>query len=703
MNIVAASKGAPPERSAATIHPSQILALVRGHAGLIALCILIVALAGYAFAKVQPQYYTAFGTIALEGQTFASPELQGAIRNESLPDPMPLVRTEEQALASRQLVRSVIAKLGIENLPEFNPSLRPPTIIQEVRDALRTAAQSVLGSTPSSEVPDGPSQVVEGEVMRSLLITQDNRSLVIGVGFISHNPELAASFVNTLIADYVAARSQRRLTTNQNANAAMLQRVDDVRADLNKLEQKIRDLRTKGQVVELRAGSVGQQQLEELATAASRASVERAQLEAQWQRANALSRQGSSGDLNSVLNSPTIASLRQQESQASQRLADLTSRYGLNYPAVRSAQANLEASRNQVARETQRIVSSLAAQLSVARAHEADTQRQLSEARMSGVKGENAQAELADLQQEVTARRSLYESLLRGAQQTVAQSTNAAMTLDVRVLSNAVPPVFPSGPNTKLAASMGGGAGLFVGLIVAFMRVRNADVFSTAEDVTAATGLPVIAMIPRRGSKTPVVSSVRLDPDGEEAEALRLLRVRLRFGGHSSVLFASVDDDRGVADIAAAFAYVAASDGERVILVEGNLHNPELAGLLEVAKADILPALEGEEDWRDSLLSDRSVQLDFLLTRDQVPAPYTLLTGPRFQNLLVDLVSTYNLVVLNAPSAENSDALALSFRTNATVMVIDAAKAKQTQVRVAASRLSSAVRSLLVATMVVRH
>jgi polysaccharide biosynthesis transport protein len=441
-----------------------------------------------------------------------------------------------------------------------------------------------------------------------------------------------------------------------------------------------------------------------LATAASRASIERAQIEAQWQQASALARQGASAELGTVLSSSTIASLRQQESQASQKLADLTSHYGSDYPAVRSAQANLAAVHGQLAREMQRIVSSLDAQLMVTRAHEADAQRQLADAKQKAVEGENAEAEMADLQKEVVAHQALYESLLRGEQQTIAQATSNGMSLDVRVLSNAVAPVFPSGPNTKLAAGMGGGGGLFVGLLIAFVRVRNADKFPTADEVTAATGLAVATIVPRRRGKMPIMFRVRLNPDGEEAEALRLLRACLRTQASvpRSVLFASVGDDCGAADLATAFAYVASSDGARVIVVEGELQNPQIASLLGVAKADLLPVLEGDGDWRDNLLSDRSANLDLLLTRDRTPASHALLSGPRFQNLMIDLDGSYNIVVLNAPSAETADALTLAFRTDVTVLVVDVAKAKQAVVRKAVSRLSTVVRVPPVVAMIVR-
>lgn len=71
-------------------------------------------------------------------------------------------------------------------------------------------------------------------------------------------------------------------------------------------------------------------------------------------------------------------------------MADLSAHYGPNYPGVRSAQADLQAARSQVASEARRIDASLSAQLTVARAHKADTKRQLQSAQEAGVKAENA-------------------------------------------------------------------------------------------------------------------------------------------------------------------------------------------------------------------------------------------------------------------------------------------------------------------------
>ncbi len=69
---------------------------------------------------------------------------------------------------------------------------------------------------------------------------------------------------------------------------------------------------------------------------------------------------------------------------------------------------------------------------------------------------------------------------------------------------------------------------------------------------------------------------------------------------------------------------------------------------------------------------------------------------------MMDLDASYNLVVLNAPSAESADALTLAYRTDATVLVVDIAKAKQAAVREAALRLATAVRMPPVVAMIVR-
>jgi succinoglycan biosynthesis transport protein ExoP len=704
MDMSVTPQSGAAEASSGKMQLSQILTTVRRNLWIILLCAIVAGAAAFGFSKTRPNEYTANAAIAIEPQSMAVPELQGAIRSDNPVDPMPLVLTEMQAISSRSVVGRVVAELHMDRLPEFNPALQPPSPLQTFTKTVMQRIRTWIPlGPPASTAPTTGNQAVLDKVNKALVVSQDNRSLVIGLAFTSQDPQLSANFLNDLIKSYLSSKADSRAAANSKANGEMLQRVDVVRTNLNKLEDQMRDLRTKDALTGLRAGSIPQQQLEALATEASNDSLQRAQLEAQWQQANGLIKAGAWDDLGSVLSSPTISKLREQEATESQQLAALRTQAGPNYPGVRSAEANVGSVQAQVAAEGRRIVASLATQLAVARSQEAEVDSQLEKAQEASVISENAQSQLNDLQQEVTAQRALYQNLLQGAQTTTGQTTASLVDQNVSVLNTAVPPGGPSSPNTKLATAMGGIGGMVLGLLLCLIRTHAADAVGSADDVVGAIGLPVSAVI--RGGGRTLLSRVHAHPGGQEAEALRLLRMRLRFNGlpiaPRSVLFVSLDDGREAADFASAFAHVASADGEKVILTEGSLREPRLARLLGMQQTGLLTVLGGEEDWRDVLQTGESTpHMDVLVTRRSAGAPLALLTGPHFQNLLLDLHDAYNLTVFNGAAAAGSDTLALASEVDATVLIIDADKVSRTMVREAASRLALASRRRLTIVLV---
>ena len=381
---------------------------------------------------------------------------------------------------------------------------------------------------------------------------------------------------------------------------------------------------------------------------------------------------------------------------------------------------NSASARRQISDEAGRIVASLGAQLRVARDQEADIRQQLDQARQSAVLAENAHAKLDQLQQEANTRRALYQTLLERSQQTVAQPASGA-TPDVRVISAAVPPGFPSGPRMMLAGAMGGSGGALLGCLLALTRLRSMRGFETAEEVTSSTGLVVLATLPRRlimrDQGVLATRPGRSEMGGADVEAMRALRSRLRFTGRTGVPRCTVfvpqlaDPSAPLAaPLAAAFARVAAQDGERVLLVEGDLLAPRLGQQLGLKsgrktspdhdQSGVLAVLAGA-DWRDVVTPDRQPGLDLLLATGRTSNAHALLSGVDFQNLLVEARSEYDLVVLHAPPATTSDAAALVQRADAAVVVIDG-RVEQEAAHDAATRLSTVARTPLVAVLLRR-
>jgi uncharacterized protein involved in exopolysaccharide biosynthesis len=346
---------------ARTISLSGMLTLLRRNIWSIISYAIVISLAVFAITVTMPKTYTATGALIVEGDRFSIPEIDGALRDANTPDPMPKVRSEAQAIRSRQLLQGVIDSLDLAKDPEFNPSLYSSSPLAEARRALSL----VLGSRTT---PEEINQAVLDSVMRSLTVFQDNRSLVIDISFTSRDPELSAAFINTLIQHYTDGLAEARAKASRAANAVLWQQLNQTQVEIDGLEARIRRLRIDTGLVSLPAGSVGQQQLEELSVAAARAGVERARVETTWNQAKALTQENRPEELASVLESPTIARLRPLEAAAAQRLADLTARYGPRYVGLEGVRADLNAARQQVAEEARRIVASLGLQVEVARA-----------------------------------------------------------------------------------------------------------------------------------------------------------------------------------------------------------------------------------------------------------------------------------------------------------------------------------------------
>ena len=685
------------------VSPPQLFLLVRRRAWLIGLCAVAGAAASFAITHSMPRTYTADAMLSVDSERFLIPQLQGAAGTSAdSSDPMPALRTEAEALTSRQLVQSVIDTLHLDRYPEFNPALRPPSVVAKVTGWFR----SLMPSGPVLNVQGARDEAVLTAVTKELDVAVGKLSISINISFVSEDPKLAALVVNTLVKQYIGSLESERQSFDRGASATLNDKLAKVSSEIAGFQQRMSELRASSKFVGLRAGSVGQQQLEDLATAATQASVDRAQVEATWQRASALTRGGDPEALANVLSSTTIGQLRQQEVSGMQRVADLSQRYGANYPGVQAAQADVAVARRQVTEEAQRIVASLSTQLSVARAREVETKRQLDAARLSGVKNQDVQAQLDQLQQEIDARHTLYQSLLQGLQQSDNHSQQQNAVPEVRVISTAAPPGLPSGPNGRVAAALGLVGGGMLGMLLTLGVRRGLPAFTSVTEFTELTGLTVLASLPRSARKGNLAARTAADPRSKLSEELRVLRTRLRKSGSGgvprSVVFTSPGHGKEAANVAAAFARLAAIDGEHVLLIEGDLRHPWLGHTLGAEQdGKLVSVLKAEADWRQHCVRDRSTPLDLLLSSNSAAVPPALMTGNMFHNLLAEVSEEYGCLVLDASSAAmTSDAIALARGVDATILVVDVTAASQALALEAVSRLTSAGTDTIVAVMV---
>lgn len=693
----------------------------------IAVCGMLLGALAFVATKQLPQRFTASALVTVDTQRFTVPELQGLVGVDNPVDPSPQVRSETLLLRSPALLRKVVDELKLADDPEFNPLLRAPGFADQAKNLIRgvfsgeflpdavverLTAWGVSLPARSDPKPLGAQavrEIVIGSLSDNLAVFNDGRSLVISVTFTSESADRAAQVINHLFESYLGEKREVRASRNREGMAALQARLEEARNELGAAEQRVRVFRERHGLVAVRAGSINQQQVEDLATALARAGEERARIGANWERAQNSARRGAiPTDIVDVLTSQTVTQLRQREAEAVRRLTELSSRLGPSHPERRSAESELAAARAETASEARRIVASLGEQTQSAREREADLMRQLEQARGLATRLSAVQAELLQLEKDSDTRRALYQNLMQRVEQSAAEPRDPQV-LGVQIVSYAIPPNEPSAPRPALSGGIGMLLGLCMGGLVTVVSRRQRGAFRDLADLAEETRLPVLAAVPRspgwRG-QTSLLARITTEPRGTEAEVLRGLRAQMRFVARQSaprsVAFAASAAGESASSLAAAFARVAALDGLRVLLIEGDLQRPSLAVALGAPAESngLLAAVSQSAPWGDSVTRDEATPLDLLLVTEPPPNARQLLESVRFQQLLSDACEEYNLVVVNAPTVTlSAEAMVLAHCVDATVLVVEAGVTPRDRVKAAVERLLVASNGLTAAVL----
>ena len=148
----------------------------------------------------------------------------------------------------------------------------------------------------------------------------------------------------------------------------------------------------------------------------------------------------------------------------------------------------------------------------------------------------------------------------------------------------------------------------------------------------------------------------------------------------------------GKSTVALNLAHVAALAGQRVLLVDANLHSPTLHLLLGLPNVKGLSnLLENKSEPSDIIQRSRLEDELFVLTAGlPIPGTARRLASSGMQYLMDELHATFDLVIYDTPPlADSKDANFLAARTDGILMVVAVRQAKFSAVKKVFSQLES--------------
>ena len=269
-----------------------------------------------------------------------------------------IVASQMFVLESEDLGRRVVATLGLENIPEFNPMLNGLGTLGSYKIALG------FGDDPRLKTPE---QRALARYNEQLSVYQQPNSNVINIKYSARNPEIAAKIANTLADTYVLTTRERQSQPTERAREWLSQQIGALRIKLAESEAAVENFRSSAGLLQGATTTLGTQEISELntqITVAQGASTEaRSRADAIRQL---LADKGSVDSSSEVLASPVIQRLKEQRTDATRQIAELSATYLPNHPKMIAAQSQLANLDRLIRGEAMKIVTGLEEQASIA-------------------------------------------------------------------------------------------------------------------------------------------------------------------------------------------------------------------------------------------------------------------------------------------------------------------------------------------------
>ena len=624
-------------------------------------------------------------------------------------------QTETAILEGDSLALAVIDRLGLASQPPF-------------------AAKGSEGLVKRSMIEESPKNRTRLLSMfkGNLKVSPARGTRLIRVSYESHDPKQAAEIANALIDTYKYQYLQSHYEATSQTSAWLTKQLADLKANVEDSEKKLTDFEKQSGIINLNvspSGAAGDsagegqihsvviQKLDTLNDELTRAEANRIEKEAIYrlvQTGNSDVIQGLGKDPLAVQSNSTVLTegggisnlqqLRQQENELKVNLAEASTTYGANNRHLKEMQTQLQALDEQIHQELQRIAQRAQADFQLAQQTESGIHRQFEQQQLAANDLNEKTVQFAVLSQEAASRKRLYEDLYTKLQE--ANVSAGIKATNITIVDPAREPSLPIRPQRRTNMALGLLFGVFFGLAAAIAVESFDRTVGDPMEVEEITGKPVIGVIPSFGAKSriygarEVYSASRrrknreevkdeppnpgsvwiLDhPESAAAEAFRSLRTSIMLsrvgGGPKIILLTSCTPGEGKTTVTLNLAVAFALQNKKVIVVEADLRRPGIESRFNVSKElGLSNVLVG------SCTADAATHhgvyvptLDIMPAGPRPPLPAELLGSTAFDDLLKDLRSRYNIVLIDSPPAFLvTDAVSISLKTDAVIWVAQA-------------------------------
>ena len=505
-------------------------------------------------------------------------------------------------------------------------------------------------------------------------------SLMVNIAYTHPNPIMAAKIANLFGDEYINTMLSQNIDASMKAVEDLRKRAEQKKNRVEELELKLAEYRELKKAVSLdKQENIAAEQLASLNEIKTTAKMNLDQAEIRWNLTQDYQKQGKElWELPFISEQIRVATLIEQVSSIRIAISTKSKRYREKHPEMRSLLQQLQESQSELEYAVQNAVDNISGYFAESRDNFKQASKRLLEKEREMIELSKTRVEFNSLIRDLEVEQMTYQKLtaLMAEEKIQVNIKNA----NARIIDKAFPPRedSPSSPNVFLNLAGGFFGGMIFGLGLVFAVALLDDKVKSVYDIEASLGLPILGIIPKvkkldSVSKSHIVTSTTNRHVTENFRSmLSYLKINDQTKNSNVFLLTSTVPSEGKSFISSNLALSFASNGEKVLLLDGDLRLPNVAKSLQLEnESGVLDYIQGEGTFDSYIVKEVYPNLDVLPSGGKAKNPTAILNDNKFESMLLQLRDRYDKIIIDSPPlAAVSDSLNIVPLVDAVIYII---------------------------------
>jgi polysaccharide biosynthesis transport protein len=671
-------------------------------------------------------------------------------------------KAEMVIIKSLPVIKKAVVSLNLEKNPRFLDVTTKRSVLELLRylkggepeskkvlaqegvipqEATQKAREAAGDFMMTADNEDGESSATRGEqqtehqrlepfvqtLLRNLNVEGVRDTRLIKISFMHTDPNIAADVANGVAFNFIKhnfeTKNERIIdTSNWLGNSTR-----KLKSQVEMAEQKLVNYSRENNIFSLEGKeNLTADKMARLHDQVMRAETDRLLKQSLYEEVKA----GRVAQLPEAFADPKTAELRKALNELAVNAAQLSVKFGAKHPKLQEIRLQMATYQEQISGNQSMLEERLKADYERAVREEGELKAALKLAKNEAVQQNQATIQYSVLKQDLETAKALYTDFLNKTSQMEIQ--RAEQYNNVRLIEAAETPGEPIGPNRTQTILLAFILSLVLGIGSAYLIENLNTTIRTVDDISRATQLPLLAVIPaltdvlpqgKRSSLSGKAHSV-IEPksaslkdndrieqlkDSTEkpvladsmkmvsaaAEAYRMLRtsILLSTAGHppKTILVTSGQPGDGKTTTVFNVALVLTQLKAEVLIVDCDMRRPRIDKLFKMTKSEGLSTFLTSGGSLDNFIKRAPLPYLSILPCGFVPPnPSELISSENMKDLLCSLEERFDFIILDSPPLVTvTDSIILSTLVDGTILVVKSGQSKSTLVSRVCQNLST--------------